>query len=241
MTRRILILVFATLVWSTGFAQVKSPTSRKGNLPYFERHKFHFGFTLGGNSAGFRVDYDLTSIDSLISIQAESQGGFNIGIVSSYRFNEHLTLRFLPTLAFAQRNVTYIFQSTVLDINETDTRIVESTYIMFPVLFKFRSARYNNFAAYMLGGGNFAYDLSSQFDIDNNVIVPEQVLKVQRQNWFAEVGFGTDFFLEYFKLSLELKYSHGLNDIFIKDDSYWAFPISGIKAQMITFSVHFEG
>ena len=213
--------------------------NRKGNLPYFEHSKFHFGFSLGGNSAGFKTKYDLTTIDSLISLEVTPQSGFNIGFLGSMRFNEYFSIRFLPSLAFAQRNFNYTFKGNPKNINET--RIVESTYVLFPLHLKFRSARYNNFAGYIVGGGNFALDLSSQFDVNNEVIPAEQVLKVQRQNIFAEVGFGTDFFLEYFKLSIELKYSHGLNDIFIQDGSYWAKPIQEIKPRMFTVSLHFEG
>ena len=232
----ILILVLAS------FAPVMSQTrinTKAGNLPYFERSKFHFGFTLGGNTSSFKVKYDLTTIDSLISLNVGSQGGFNIGFLGSMRFNDYFTLRFLPSLAFAQRNFDYVFEGDPKNVSVT--KVVESTYVMFPLHLKYRSARYNNFAAYVVAGPSLAYDLSSQFDVNNEVIEAEQVLKVKRQNWFAELGFGTDFFLEYFKFSVELKYSHGLNDVFVKDNSFWAVPIQEIKPGMFTVSLHFEG
>lgn len=239
MIKKTIIFVLLLTAFAPAFGQSRVHKQRNSNLPYFERSRFHFGFTLGGNSSGFKVDYDLTAIDSLISLQVGSQTGFNIGIVSSMRLNQYFTLRFLPTLAFAQRNFNYVFKNTPRNI--TTTKIVESTYILFPVLFKYRSARYNNFAAYIVGGGNLAYDLSSQFDVNNEVIIPEQVLKVQRQNWFAEIGFGADFFLEYFKFSVELKYSHGINNVFVNDGSFWATPIQRIEPRMFTISLHFEG
>lgn len=239
MIKKFIIFILLLVAFASAFGQSKRHKQRNGNLPYFERSKFHFGFTLGMNSAGFKVDYDLTAIDSLISMQVGSQAGFNIGIVSSMRFNKYFTLRFLPTLAFAQRNFDYLFEGTPRNIKVT--KAVESTYILFPVLVKYRSARFNNFAAYIVGGGSLAYDLSSQFDVNNEVIIDEQVLKVQRQNWFAEIGFGTDFFMEYFKFSVELKYSHGLNNVFVNDGSFWATPINKIEPRMFTVSLHFEG
>lgn len=238
MTKKIIILFLVLASFAPVMAQTKM-NSKAGNLPYFERNKFHFGFTLGGNISSFKVDYDLTSIDSLISMNVGSQGGFNIGFLGSMRFNDYFTLRFLPALAFAQRNFDYVFEGDPRNVSVT--KVVESTYVMFPLHLKYRSARYNNFAAYVVAGPNLAYDLSSQFDVNNEVIIAEQVLKVKRQNWFAELGFGTDFFLEYFKLSIELKYSHGLNDVFVKDNSFWAIPIQEIKPGMFTFSLHFEG
>ena len=234
-----LLILFLVLA---SFAPVMSQTrinTKAGNLPYFERSKFHFGFTLGGNTSSFKVKYDLTTVDSLISLNVGSQGGFNIGFLGSMRFNDYFTLRFLPSLAFAQRNFDYVFEGDPKNVSVT--KVVESTYVMFPLLLKYRSARYNNFAAYVVAGPSLAYDLSSQFDVNNEVIEAEQVLKVKRQNWFAELGFGTDFFLEYFKFSVELKYSHGLNDVFVKDNSFWAVPIQEIKPGMFTISLHFEG
>jgi hypothetical protein len=209
------------------------------NLPYFEESRFHFGFSLAVNTSSFKIKYDLTTIDSLVSLQVGSQSGFNIGFMGSMRFNDNFSLRFLPTLAFAQRNFDYIFESEPR--NETATRIVESTYVMFPLLFKYRSKRYNNFAAYVVGGLDFAIDLSSQFDVNNDVSIEAQVLKVQRQNIFAETGLGFDFFLEYFKFAVEFKYSHGLHDVFVNDGSYWALPIQEIKPRMFTVSLLFEG
>ena len=238
MVKKIVILVVILASFSGAFAQGKFK-QKNANLPYFEHSKFHFGFTLGANSASFKMKYDLTTIDSLISIQSNSQAGFNIGFLGSMRFNDFFTLRFLPTLSFAQRNVNYTFTGDPRNVNAT--RIMESVYVMFPLLVKYRSARYNNFAAYVIAGPNYALDLASKFDVNNEVIIAEQVLKVQRNNFFAEIGFGTDFFLEYFKFSVEFKYSQGLNDVFIKDDSFWAIPIQEIKPGMFTVSLHFEG
>ena len=235
--KTLILVIFASLSFSLS-AQNKFH-KKKVNQPNFEKHTFHFGFSLGTNKSSFRTKYDLTAIDSLTSIQVAKQTGFNIGFVGSMRFNNFFTLRFLPTLAFAQRDVDFIFKNT--DRNITNSRIIESTYVMFPLLIKYRSLRYNNFAAYVVAGGNYAHDLSSKIDVDNNLVIDAQVLKVKKDNFFAEIGFGTDFFLEYFKFGIEFKYSHGLNNILYKDDSFWAKPIQEIKPGMFTISLLFEG
>ena len=221
------------------YAQNHKTGQTHKHLEYFEKDRFHFGFSLGGNSTGFKMNYDLTTYDSLISIETNTQAGFNIGLIGSMRFNKFFTLRFTPTLAFAQKNVEYTFTDGEKNVNAT--RIVESTYIMFPMLVKYRSVRNGNFAAYVIGGGNFAYDLSSQFGVNNEVVISEQLLKVKRENFFAEVGFGTDFFMEYFKFSIELKYSYGLTNILVKDGNFWQEPINDIRPKMFTITLNFEG
>lgn len=232
-----LILIFISVGF--GLSAQNKYKQKTPNLPYFEEQKFHFGFLLATNTSSFRIKYDLTTIDSLVSLQVNSLTGFNIGFMGSMRFNDNFSLRFLPTLAFAERNFDYVFQEDPK--NKTVSKKVESTYVMFPLLIKYRSQRYNNFAAYVVGGGSFALDLSSQFDVNNDVAIDAQVLKVQRQNIFAEAGLGIDLFLEYFKFAIEFKYSHGLNDVFVKDNSFWAIPIQEVKPGMFTISFLFEG
>jgi len=238
MLKKLFIFVFLSTMALGAYAQSHKTGQRHPNLPYFERDRFHFGFSLGGNSTSFKINYDIAEFDSLISIETNGQAGFNIGLVGSMRFNRYFTLRFTPTLAFAQRNVEYSFATEPIT---KATKIVESTYIQFPLLLKYRSARAGNFAAYIIGGGNFAYDLSSQFDVNNEVIISDQILKVQRANFFAEGGFGVDMFMDYFKFSIELKYSHGVSNIFVDDGSFWAQPITDIRPKMFTISFHFEG
>lgn len=239
MIKNIFIVIFILGVGSSMYAQSHKTGQNHPKLPNFERDRFHFGFTLGGNSTSFKMNYDLTAFDSLQSIETNGQSGFNIGLVGSMRFNRYFTLRFTPTLAFAQRNVEYTFVGNTLD--SKTTRIIESTYLQFPLLLKYRSQRNGNFAAYVIGGGNYAYDLSSQFNVNNDVVISEQVLKVNRSNYFAEAGFGVDLFMDYFKFSIELKYSYGLNNIVVKDGSFWVQPISNIRPKMFTISFHFEG
>lgn len=238
--RNKLILIFLFLNIAL-FANAQKGTVDRGhpNLRYFENNVMHFGFTIGFNTANSNLKYDLTTYDSLISIKAKSQAGFNIGLIASYRLNRYFTLRLNPTLAFAQRDVQYSFSGEVKNVNVVKS--IESTYIMFPLLLKYRSERVGNFAAYIIGGGNYAFDLSSQFDFNNDVVVAEQLLKINKNTFFAEAGFGVDFFLEYFKFSIELKYSHGLGKAYYDDGSFWAQPIEDIKPKMFTVSFHFEG
>jgi hypothetical protein len=239
--RKIVTLFLLFSISLGAFAQRKSSERRHPNLPNFEQSKFHFGFSLGGNSANFEMDYDLTTYDSLLSLKSNNQSGFSIGLISSMRLNRYFTLRFTPSLVFAQRNVEYVFKNAEDLKNYTRVRTVESTYVTFPVSMKFRSARKGNFATYILAGGNFAIDLSSQADVNNNVVEDEQVLKLGSTNLFAEGGFGIDFFLEYFKFAIEFKYSYGINDVFIQDNSYWAEPINGMRPTMFNITLHFEG
>lgn len=234
MIRTILISVFAILTFS-GFSQ----NQKVWNLPNFDRKWVHFGFTLGINTMDYRLNTDLTQVDSLISLETNSQPGFNIGIVSELHLSNYFGLRFLPALSFGQRNLEYVFRGR--EQNIMVTKAVESTYLEFPLLLKYRSKRLNNFAAYFVGGAKYAADLSSQAEINNRVPPPQQVVRLGRHNFMYEIGFGFDFFLEYFKFSPEIKVSTGVRNMLIDEGSIWELPIDHLQPRVISISLHFEG
>tara|TARA_Y100000782_G_C10188418_1_gene268413 strand:+ start:1198 stop:1875 length:678 start_codon:yes stop_codon:yes gene_type:complete len=213
--------------------------SKPLNLPNFDRKRIHFGFTLGINSMDFKMDQDLRKVDSLTALKTDSQSGFHIGIISALHFNKYFSLRFLPTLAFGQRNLEYTFEGN--EGRSVVIKQVESTLIEFPFNVKYRSARYNNFAMYLVAGAKYSLDLASDKSTDNDVPELEQLVRLQQNSYSWEVGFGFDFFLEYFKFSPELKYSRGFDNVLIKENTIWSSPINKLQPAMIMINFNFEG
>ena len=74
-----------------------------------------------------------------------------------------------------------------------------------------------------------------------NVDIPESIIKLKRNTYAAEVGVGTDFFLPYFKLGLELKMSYSLDNAMIRDNTELSNPIEEIRPKMFFFTILFEG
>lgn len=219
---------------------VFSQRPKAENLRRFEEKPIYFGFTLGLNSGQLTVDRKTPQIgDSLMSINVVTQSGFNLGIVAAWQLNHSFSVRFVPTLVFTQRNLDYRFRTT-----DNSTRLeqiqIESTYLDFPLLLKYRSYRLNNFAAYIIGGLKYSVDLASNENVKNEDIY-KTIVKLARNSVSAEAGIGTDFFLPYFKFSIEIKMSYGLHDVLIHDDTYLSRPIYKILPRLFVFSLHFEG
>jgi len=209
------------------------------NLQDFDQRKFHFGFMLGINSADFTMDHDISKADSLMVLEVIPQSGFNLGILADMHLGPYFNLRFIPQLGFTQRNMSYVF----LEKDSTSslvTKPIESTYLDFPLNVKFRSARINNFAAYLVAGGRYHLDLASQQDVDlsfgSDIPVP---IKQSSYSW--EVGFGMDFFLPYFKFSPEIKMAYGLNNVIVPLDTRFSRPIDVLKSKLFFFTLYFEG
>lgn len=236
MKKQLSFLFFALFA----FSLLAQPPKAK-NLQRFDNKQVHFGFSLGFNSAGFALQREpnATALDSLASLDVVNQSGFNLGIVSELHITSTLGLRFLPTLVFGQRNLEYRFIDQTGD-TKLVTRAIESTYLDFPLLLKYRSARLNNFAAYVVVGAKYSLDLASDEDVNNNEI-PESIVKLRSNTTSAEVGVGTDFFLPYFKFAIELKMSYGLQDVLVRDNTELSNPVERIIPKMFFISFLFEG
>ena len=97
----------------------------------------------------------------------------------------------------------------------------------------------------MLGGGGYTLDLAARKkagtassgganQLDDNV-------KLLRDDYFYSAGAGTDFYLQYFKLGLELKLLIGTKNLLKKDNSVFSNSIDKIRSRMVVFSLTFEG
>ena len=207
------------------------------NLPRYDFKKIHFGFTLGINSLNFNLakNDDFLNNDSLLTLLASDQKGFNLGIVSNLRLGKYTDLRFIPTLVFGERILNYRFNNQS-NLSLTDKRI-ESTLIDFPVSLKYKSARYNNFRTYVMCGVKYSLDIASQSEIDDE---GQELVKLNNHDLMIEGGFGIDFYLQYFKFSPQIKISHGIINILSKDKTLYTQTIDNLKTNSWMISFTFE-
>jgi len=232
--KRFIILVVFTIL-----LRVSALSQSGTNYMQFDRKKFHFGFALGTNTANFNYSFkiDSTNVDSIVNVNVQKQPGFNLGIISSWNINQNIHFRFVPSLSFQERVFSYSYK----DKGELETKAsrLESTTLDFPLMLKLRTKRINNFAAYFLTGIQYSLDLATQSKtaIDMN----DPIMKMKQHDFAYQFGGGFDFFMEYFKLGLELKLSNGLRDVNIYDNTFFTSPITSLKTKVWWFSVTFEG
>lgn len=211
------------------------------NLPNFDLHRFHFGFHLSYNTSDFQMVLDPQSPfrDSLQVLSHTKQPGFNLTMLASLNLDPFVSLRFAPSLSFQERLLTYTFRQAD-NTTKYFQKPVESTYLEFPLLLKYRSARINNFAVYLLGGGKFCIDMASQKDV-NNSLDDEVVVKLDKYDYAAEVGGGMDMFLTYFKFGIELKAAFGIPNLLVDDNTRFSTPIQSLRSKVWMLTFTFEG
>jgi len=233
------ILLFIICISST-----LKPNAQQLNLPGFDEQLWHFGFALSYNNSDFylKQSYLPSSSDSLQSLYVNSAPGFTLGVVSSVNFTPNFKLRFaIPSLSFQERTLEYTF----VDLPDTSvfwTKSIRPVYLDFPILIKCRTNRIDNWAVYAITGLRFGIDMASDKGVDNTTpILEDQVVKLQKTDFGFEVGGGFDFFLEYFKLGLELKLGVGMKNIHLNDNTTFDGPIESLRSKVWTFSITFEG
>lgn len=234
--RNALIISLLVCMLGPAMAQQQKPKNRAGDFSG-QKRRFHFGFTLGYNRASFdlRTKPDFTFEDSLLSLDIKPTPGFNLGIISSLHLDPNWKLRFIPTLSFQDRSMNYRF----LDNGEVESieHRVESTFIDFPLLLKWRTDRINNWCVYLIGGGAYSIDMASREDVDGF----EPVVKIKKTDYSAHIGGGVDFFLPYFKFGVELKVCAGIPNVHLQDNNFLSNPISSIRTKVWLLSFTFEG
>jgi hypothetical protein len=219
----------------TSSAQKEKPM----NKSWYDEKLLHFGFSLGFNTMDFNItpSQEYLEIDSVYPEVTRLNPGINIQIVTDLHPSRYIDIRFLPGVSFGQRNIRY-YKNQVL-YNEQQR--IESSYMEFPLLLKYKGDRLNNVRPYVVTGLNYRYDLAGKKEFDEERPV---YIRVKRPDLYYEIGAGLDFYLTYFKLSVELKMSNGIRNILVNDaaSGHQEFrnAVDKMRSQIWVLAFHFE-
>lgn len=238
-TRIFLLSCLLLILVGEGTAQVRQRKQKRisaENMPKYDRRMFHFGINLGMNLnwLAIRPIADLRSLspDTIYSVNYLIQPGFTMGIETNLRLSNHFDLRFTPTLTLGSKSIVYQRPRGV--VNQLD---VESTLLEFPLYIKFKSVRLTNWRAYVIGGGKYIYDLSNKINADD---ASEYPVKLRPHDVTAEVGFGMDFYLPYFKFSTQVKASFGFLDLKHPENNVFNNAIDHMNSRSVFIQFLFE-
>jgi len=115
---------------------------------------------------------------------------------------------------------------------------VNSTYITFPLLLKYRSWRKDNYSAYFIGGINYSIDLADHKKNEEDVGTGDIILRTKDIG--AEIGAGFDFYNTYFKLGIEAKMIYGLKNLIVDDGTLYSGSIKQLHSKIFMLSFTFE-
>lgn len=225
-----LLFILLAFAATSSFAQNRRI---QHNLDY-DNGFWHWGFQFGFNSAVFQPTFStaFANNDTLLNIHPATKPGFQFGFFNEMRLHDNLTFRVAPTLYFMNRNLEYTFKNPGQNI----IKRVETINMSFPLLFKYRSNRVDNFRMYMIGGMSYNFDMSSEEKVRDEL----NRVKVKRNYLCAEYGIGADIYFPYFKFSPEIRIQQSVNNVLIPESHVYSASFDKLMARAILISFHFQ-
>ena len=236
MQKRLYIVILSLAMAISMAAQLNN---RVQNKPYIDLRQFHYGFSFGLHQQSLIMPnsgyIDPETGQQWYVSNDRFDPGFTVGLIGDWRINNNLSLRVLPTMHFVSKHLTFREQKSGL----RDYQDLKSTYISLPIDVKIAAPRHNNYRPYVLAGVNATYDLTTK-DQANIATKP--------LSFAFEVGLGCDYYLPFFKLCPELKFSFGFTDILKTDRSklndkskeIFTKSVKDARTTMVTLILHFE-
>ena len=222
------------------------------NKPYIDLRPMHFGISVGFHMQDIEfqnvgpqvvtLDDGTTTTETIVCDQDNWNPGFSVGVLADQRISKHFSIRLQPTMHFGAKHLTF------RHLNRTDpegrivtaTQDMKNTYIAFPINLKFAAERFNNYRPYIIGGINPMVNLTSK---------SQEFIQLKRYDTMLEIGIGCDYYLPFFKLIPELKFSYSLVNSLDKDHAneltdinqrIYTNSVSSGYSKMITLTFYYE-
>ncbi len=228
----VLVFIMSMLVSSS---QAQLFRWAKQHNPNYDDRKISYGFSIGLHTSSYEVKYSdqfiAKKFDTVQSVQPQFIPGFSLGFLINYRLNEFFDLRLMPKAGFYSHRLTYYYTNRT-----TQTQLVETTLVEFPLLVKFKSMRRGNVRMYMVGGITPAIEASGKNDIGNS----SGAIPIMKSNLSLDAGIGFDFYFPLFKFSPELRFSRGIVNMLGDDQSIYRDPLSRLNTNTIGVYLIFQ-
>jgi hypothetical protein len=228
------LLVLLAIVVASNSLQAQFRKDPIINIQNEDKALLNWGYYLGVNQYDFQFEYEN---DIGQDVLVNKTYGFNVGLIGELRLNEFMDLRFEPGLLYTQRDLGF---PGFTEVNDA-IREVRSTYIRFPLLLKISTKRFNNFKPFIIGGGYASMNLGANEDsLDDN---SSGTFRMKKNVYGYELGFGIDFYTEFFKFTPSIRGVFALTDELVPDNdpnSPWTGNINAVRTRGIFINFTFE-
>lgn len=222
----------------TASAQDRRTAHQSDNLPNYDNRWLHYGFSIGMHSSALRVRYAdafaAGGLDSLHSIMPGNSFGFSLGLIANFRLADYLDLRVMPEVVFYEHTLDYNYANR--GRASIDRQTLESTYVEFPLLFKYKSVRRGNNRMYLIGGVEYGIEATGKKNREDEEIR----LPMTGSNLSLQLGFGLDCYFPLFKFAPEVRFSRGLTNVLGDRQNRYSDPLNRVVTNTVTLYLLFE-
>jgi hypothetical protein len=231
--RKITLILTISLIQYPLFSQTKVYNRRF--LENYDDKEIHFGFYFGTGFSRLNVghnDFFLDSTNKVVSVSSPPKFAFKVGMVINKYINRRWDVRTTPGINITSKQLDYeVFNDKPIS-NSRDL-----DYFELPILFKYKSERRKNSRMYMVAGGNFLVETN----IRKGQTALIDKLPTKTADLCIEYGFGYEQFLEFGKFTGELRFSHGLKNLYQADATKpHTKGLNSLKSHTVSVYLYFE-
>ncbi|MEE9438520.1 MAG: outer membrane beta-barrel protein [Saprospiraceae bacterium] len=223
----IVFLMSISTIWCQG-------ANDNYNYKGFQKKGYYFGLSLGANKSGYVINQSKFFIgnDEIRIAEPVAGIGFNLNMIANIKLGDNFDFRFLPGFSFSERQLEFTQVKTeTVEINRA-----EPVFFELPLIIRYKSQPYKDKRVFMLAGLKYGYDVAGNSD------AKKSILRFSPHDFQWEVGLGMQFFYPYFIFSPEIKFSRGITNNLIYDNTLnEAKVLENIFSQVISISFNFEG
>lgn len=243
------LLIIITLVTVNTLSARRYVPSSALNYSRVDNNRIHFGYSVGVGVFDYRLDNayfkDNATRVVYLAEPVKFSPALRLGVIAEVNMNNFFSFRAIPGLYFGNRTITYKKQLP----GDTSSFLVDdvkvgSVYADFPLLFKYRGERINNYNFFVLAGVSYHFDLTPHEELDPKKKI---MIRTKVHDFALELGGGLDLYLDYFKLGIELRISIGMVDVLehsidekFKEFERYTRTIDQLKTTLVTLSFNFE-
>tara|TARA_R110001592_G_scaffold363389_1_gene686889 strand:+ start:9556 stop:10266 length:711 start_codon:yes stop_codon:yes gene_type:complete len=213
-----------------------------------DNNALSYGFFLAAHNSSLRIKYsdnflnpNYPALGNVRAIMPAFSPGFALGFLITARMHDQVNLLFNPKVGFYEyRTELQLFTDDPNAVNgigiSTVPLLTEETLIELPLLLKYKSQRFNNTRMFFVGG------INGQFRTKNQEEANEDPVALKGTDFALEMGLGFDLYFQFFKFSPEVRFSHGLMNLYQEghSDDRLAGAISDIRRKSITLYLNFQ-
>lgn len=231
--KKTLIVVFFVFLTQIGYSQIDTQFQ-----PEYDAKKVHFGYFLGFASTYYNIKFNNSFLSAsnngnVKSITSPNTTGIKAGGVINVHLNDYYDFRFSP-LSIS------IFNRKILESDSISNTQQDKAWFEIPMHLKYKSERRGNSRMFFFGGLKYGFETNIINKRGKAQVGSAQFIK--SSDLCVEYGMGLEIFREYFKVTPEIHFSHGIKNMKepgVTTSSYLRY-VDKLRTHTVTFFLVFQ-